>query len=116
MAHIDPPKRIKEDDGMDTYRTRGQRTAEARTNELLRTIVDGGPLADAYLATQARREWAMAAVRPTVARRTTSRDLAAAGRWLGTRLGAIGQRLQGAHPVGRAIGSRAAAAEPGTAS
>ena len=96
---------------MDTYRTRGQQTAEARTNELLRTIVDGGPLADAYLAAQARREWAVAAVPPTA-----SRDLAAAGRWLGTRLIAIGQRLKGAHPVGRAIGGPAAAAEPGTAS
>ena len=101
---------------MDAYRTRGRRTAEARTNELLRTIVDGGPLADAYLATQARREWAMAAVRPTVARRTAGRDLAAARRRLGSGLAAVGQRLQGAHSVGRAIGGRAAAAEPGTAS
>ena len=101
---------------MDAYRTGGQRSAEARTRELLRVVIDNGPLVGQYLAAQDRREWAMAAVLPTVTRPTASRNRAAAMRWLGTQLVAIGQRLQGVLPVGQVIGGHAAAAEPGTAS
>ena len=101
---------------MDVYGTWGRRTAEARTGELLRIVTNGGPLAGQYLAAEDTRAWVMAAVRPTVARPTASRDLAEARRWLGTRLVAIGQRLQRAHPVGQAIGGRTAAAESSIAS
>ena len=84
--------------------------------ELHRAVSGCGPLVGGYLAAEERREWALAAVRPTVRRPGIRLDLAGTRRWLGTRLVAVGQRLQGAHPVGQAIGSPAAAVEPGTAS
>ncbi len=101
---------------MDGYRIQGQRTAEARTRDLMWTIVEAGPVADAYLAAQTRREWAMAAVESTVGESAASAFWSRGRRWLGTLLVMTGQRLQDTELVGQTVTGPVPAVEPGSAS
>ena len=85
---------------MSVYVNSRSRSAEDQIWEHLDRMRDAGPVADFYLAAHERRAWAIATT-PAARSGTsfTAVTTTTCWRWIGTRLRAVGRRLEGTSPA-----------------